>query len=239
MISNNKKISIFLPVYNEYQRIIPNIEGIMTECKKNKLSFEIIVIDDNSNDDSLTKIKKACNKHKEISYYHYLNGPTFRENLAQTFKKAKGEIIIFADIDLAKTYEHINLLVNEINKGFDIVVGSRYKNTKTKRSIKRLIISKIFNKLIQIMFKSKILDHQCGAKAFKKELILSLVKEMGYDKKNKRKWFWDTEILLRAQKKDLKIKEIGIKWAETKESSVKMRQQISIIKYIMNLKNRM
>ena len=60
---------------------------------------------------------------------------------------------------------------------------------------------------MKLYFRSKVKDHQCGFKAFKKEVIFNLIKELGYDKTFKRGWFWDVEHLIRAQRKGYNVYE--------------------------------
>jgi hypothetical protein len=77
----------------------------------------------------------------------------------------------------------------------------------------RYAASRTFNLLVNIILGSKLTDHQCGFKAFRKGPaleVISLVKEKG--------WFWDTEFLVRAQRKGLVVDEISIDWTESKSS---------------------
>ena len=74
----------------------------------------------------------------------------------------------------------------------------------------------------------------CGFKAFKKEVILKLVEEMGYDKSLRRGVFWDTELLVRAIKNGYKIKEIPIWWNERYESKLYFKREIKAVGYIIN-----
>jgi hypothetical protein len=87
---------------------------------------------------------------------------------------------------------------------------------------------------MKIYFHSKIKDHQCGFKAFKKEKLLQLLDEMGYEKT--RGWFWDVELLVRAQRKGYSIDEFPVEWKEGKLSSFNIQRELRMLPYVLKLK---
>ncbi|HLD11223.1 MAG TPA: glycosyltransferase [Candidatus Nanoarchaeia archaeon] len=226
-------INIFLPIYNEEKIAKKNILEVYENAKKLKDLFKINIIDDGSTDKTSEICKEFMKEYEEINYLYFKNGPSRRENLSKSFLDVPdNEIICFMDIDLASDITRIEDLVNYIKQGFDISIGSRYKGTKSVRSLKRLIISKTYNSLIKILFGSKIKDHQCGFKAFKSEKIKEIILQMDDDPLFKRGWFWDAEILLRAQKNKLKIKEFPVRWEAGKQSSFDFKRELKIVKYM-------
>lgn len=90
----------------------------------------------------------------------------------------------------------------------------------------------MYNICIRFLFRTHIHDHLCGFKAFKKDVILKLVDEMGYDKSLTRGIFWDTELLIRARRHGYKIKEIPIWWSERKKSALYFKRELKTIGYI-------
>lgn len=235
-----KDVSVFLPVYNEASILSTNIREVISALNKLKLNYEVVVVDDGSNDSTESICKELILKNKNIVYKKYDNGPSRRENLAKSFKDAKSDLVLFMDIDLATDINHLSELINYIKKDkFDISIGSRYSGIKSKREISRLIISIIYNKIMQLFFNSKIKDHQCGFKAFKKEVILDLVNELGYDYSFKRGWLWDTEMLIMAQKKGYKIKEFPVKWICGEYSSFNLKRELKILSYMMKLRKKL
>lgn len=226
-------INIFLPIYNEEKIVKENILKVYNEIKKLKEEFKIFIIDDGSKDKTPEICKELTKEHKEINHLYFENGPSRRENLGKSFLNIpNNEIICFMDIDLASDIQRTNDLINYIKEGYDVSIGSRYKGIKSVRSIKRLIISKTYNGIICLLFGSKIDDHQCGFKAFKSEKIKEIIQQMGYDNSFKRGWFWDAEILLRAQKNGFKIQEFPIKWEAGKQSSFNFQRELRILKYM-------
>lgn len=231
-------LSIFLPAYNEEKILEENTVKIFNEAKKLKKSFEIFVIDDGSKNKELNEKvgKNLMNKYEEIKFLRYDNGPSRRENLGKSFKLAKGKIILFSDIDLPTGVKTIIDIIKKIEKGFDIAIASRYVGKRAKRKFPRKITSILYNKWIQFYFGSKIRDHQCGLKAFKKDVIFDLMKDVGYDKSFKRGWFWDAELLIRAQKKNYKIIEFPTFWEYRGDSSFNLRRELRMIGYVFKLR---
>ena len=232
------EVSLFLPIYNEEEIFEKHISRILSYMETIKKKFEIIIIDDNSSDDTMLVYKKIYEKNQKIRYIKYNDGPSRRENLAKSFVMAKGDIIAFMDIDLATDLKYGKKLFEEIEKGADISMGSRYiKGSCIKRKFLRGILSYAYNLFMQLYFDSKIKDHQCGFKAFKKDVVLNLIKDMGYN--DKRGWFWDAEILLRAQRKSYKIVEFPINWYHGYKSEFNIKRELRMIPYILKLKKRL
>ncbi len=234
------KVSIFIPVYNEEKILENNLKRICKEMKKLNYSFEIYIVDDNSSDNTQKIGERLSKEEKEVNYLRYDVGPSQRENLAKSFNLAKGKIILFMDCDLSTNLEHLKELIYWIEEGYDISIGSRHlKESKVTRSISRNLVSNFWKYFLKRYFNSKINDHQCGFKAFKKDTLLELVKEMNHDSKFKRKFFWDSELLIRAQHKNLKIKEFPIEWTAGKKSTFKWGHGIESLVYPLKLKKKL
>ncbi len=237
MVHIKPELSVFIPVCNEEKSLEFNIKKIYEALKDTGKSFELIIVDDTSTDLTPAIAKKLA-KNKDIRYIRCEGGPSRRENLAQEFKKAKAELIIYMDSDLAVDLKHLLELIYYSKKA-DIATGSRYmKESKIKRKFYRLIISKLYNAFLRILFNSKAQDHQCGFKAIKKKVALDLIKEMGYDKKLQRGWFWDAELLIRAQKRHYRIAEFPVTWAYGKKSSFSIMRELKMIPYVIKLRFR-
>ena len=229
----NYKISVFLPVYNlESAQLANNVKTILSFLKKNYRKFEIIIINDTSNEETTEAINSAT-KLGNVTAIHYYNGPSRRENLAASFQKANFNTICFMDIDLSTEISSLVKLTDKIYEGYDIAIGSRHKGVRAKREAYRKIISTAYNLFLSLMFGSKILDHNCGFKAFKKNSILKLVKKMGYDKSFSRGWFWDAEMIILAQKINFKIAEIAVAWKRDEQTTFSLSREIKIIPYMI------
>lgn len=232
----DEKISVFIPAYNEEKIIKESILKIHKYLKNNFKTFELVLVDDSSTDNT-NKLAKELSKRVGLRIIRFENGPSRRENLGVAFRKSKYDLIMFMDLDLATDISHLRDLVTKLSKEkYDIAIGSRYKGIAPKREFSRLLISKAYNFFMRIFFGSKISDHQCGFKAFKKRIFLEIIDKMDYDKKFRRGWFWDAEILIRAQKYKYKIAEIPVKWKFGTKSTFNIKREIKMIPYLVKLR---
>ena len=230
-----RKVSVFFPVYNEAWRLEANVLSVRRFLQDSRMDYELIVIDDGSTD-STQEIAKVLQKEMGVIYIRYKKGCSRRENLARSFEKAGGDIIAFMDADLATDIGQLPELVKEADM-HGIAIGCRYaKGSVIKRKPSRLLFSIAYNSFMRLYFGSRVRDHQCGFKAFRRDILLDLAKEAGYDRSLRRGWFWDAEILIRAQKKGHRIKEIPVVWRDMRKSSFNIRREIKMIPYILRLK---
>jgi len=225
-----ERFLLILPVYNEISNLKKNLEKIYKEVKR--LNGKLVVAEDGSTDGSKEFIKSFATNH-EIEYF--LNEKRLGRGKAIknvcSLKKAK--IYSYIDSDLAVGLKNIERAVLLIENGYDIVVGSRYKSKKAKRSFKRLFLSKFYNFLVRILLKSKISDHQCGFK-FWNEKANKICKEV---KDNH--WFFDTEFLVRAQRKNLKVYEMGVDYKEQKKTKVRILEIFYFLNKILELRRQL
>ena len=142
--------------------------------------------------------------------------------LNRAFKSSRGDILVYIDVDLATDMLHLSELIDQIRSGYDLATGSRMMpESDAVRSAKRGIASKGFNFLVRMMLGSKLYDHQCGFKAFKRSALLDLL-----DQVRDGHWFWDTEILVRAQRAGYAVAEFPIRWRPGSSTKVDMKRDV-------------
>jgi len=209
--------SLVFPVYNEETLLEKNAKIVIDKLNDLKINYEIIIAEDGSTDKTYEIGKIISKKYKNVKIIHCAEKLGRGLALKKTFLLAKGEYVGYMDIDLATDVKHIKEIIDYVQK-YDVVTGSRYmKNSKANRSYRRKIFSKVYNFLARFLFKSKIYDHQCGFKAFRRDVIIKLneISENNH-------WFWDTEILILADKKGYNIKEFPIRWIEGNKTKVRV-----------------
>lgn len=200
------------------------VRAILAAAEKAaKGGFEMMVAEDGSTDrtpEIAAKMAKADPRIRVISTKKRIGRGA---SLANAIRSAKGEIVIYMDADLAADIKHLPQLIREIESGSDITTGSRLlpgSKVIGRRSI-RDIASKGYNLLLRILFSTRIRDHQCGFKAFRKSSVLPILAQV-----KDTHWFWDSELLIRAQKEGLKATEFPIMWTDRKESTVRLQSDI-------------
>lgn len=231
------KYSVFIPFYNEEKILEQHTLRIFNYLKNQGHDFDIYLVNDSSKDSSQAVAQKLSKKHPEIHALSYTNGPSRRENLFWSFPKSSSEIVAFTDLDLAVNEKYFNTLFSEMEKQkADICTASRYDmGSITSRSLYRRIISMAYRKTIQTIFGCPVSDFQCGFKAFKRQSLIKVLKECGYDNSLTRGWFFDAEVIIRAHKRGLKIVSFPVKWNSGKQSSFRFLRDVKLIPYMLKL----
>lgn len=222
--------SIIIPAYNEEDIIEGSLRILKDFLRKKRMkNFEIIVADDGSKDNTVALAKKSG--VRVLKFVHRGRG----ECVSEAVGRSRGEIVLFMDADLATGLEALPTLVSAIKKGYDIATGSRWlPGAHVQRSLSRLFISLWYNILVRFMFGSRVYDHQCGFKSFRRDVFLELTKEMGL--KRNRLWAWDAEILIRAQRKGYKIFEFPVEWKAPEKTTFRLlRDSVVVSTYLLEL----
>ena len=169
MTNINQLISIIIPVFNESESIGYLLDEVVNIMHTKKINFEIVVVNDGSQDSTSNVLDELTIKIKELSVI------SLRKNYGQTaamaagFDNSNGEIVITLDGDLQNDPNDIPILISHINEGYDLICGWRYD--RKDKLINRRIPSKIANKLIANVTGLKLHDYGCSLKAFKKEIL--------------------------------------------------------------------
>ena len=165
-------ISVVIPLYNEEESLPELHDWIKKVMENNNFSYEIIFMDDGSNDNSWQVIKKLSEKNPNVK------GIKFRRNYGKSaalhigFSEAKGNVVITMDADLQDSPDEIPYLYNMIIKdNYDLVSG--WKKTRHD-PISKTIPSKFFNFVTRKLTGIKLHDFNCGLKAYKKDVVKSI-----------------------------------------------------------------
>lgn len=207
-------LSIIIPCYNESDRVSVMFEGLKKFTAQYPTSFEIIIVDDGSNDGTDILIIqnpyfKELSKENKIILLQQNNkgkGGALQLGVANASK----EFILTLDADMATIPDEI-FNWNHLKKSFqsnEILIGSReLKDSKVNDSFKRKLIGNIFNLIIKIITKLNITDTQCGFKLYPAEVAKTIFKDL-----KTLGWAHDVEVLLRAKKMNINIVEMPITW---------------------------
>jgi glycosyltransferase involved in cell wall biosynthesis len=167
------QVSVVIPLFNEDESLPELCSWITRVMDQEQLSYEVILIDDGSTDNSwdvITKISAANSAFKGIQFQrNYGKSAALNEG----FKAAKGEVVITMDADMQDSPDEIPALRDMILKGgFDLVSGwkkKRFDNTLTKN-----IPSKLFNAVARKSSGIQLNDFNCGLKAYKNKVVKSI-----------------------------------------------------------------
>ncbi|MEM2995853.1 MAG: glycosyltransferase family 2 protein [Candidatus Bathyarchaeia archaeon] len=212
------EVSLVFPAYNEAGRITWAVERAIEALKEVTRSYEIIIAEDGSTDETDKIASSLSRKYPFVRHIHNDKRLGKGKAVREASKKAKGEIIVCMDVDLATNMKHLRELIQAVRDGWDFAIGSRLlPESKTERRISRTIASLAYNFMVRLFFRTGISDHQCGFKAFSRSAFLLIL-----DDWKSEHLFWDTEILVKALRKGFKIKEIPVEWREQGGTKVKL-----------------
>lgn len=213
-------VSLILPCYNEAEHFEKSVDKIIEVLDRTDFSWEILFIDDKSEDKTPDLINKYTAKHprKHLSAYFHNNNIGRGATVAEGIEKSQGRIVGYIDIDLEVPPDYISGFVQAIENGFDVAAGWRIYDF-TLRSLPRWIASKGYNLVRDRALGTTIKDTEAGYKFFRKKKILPILKQCLSSG-----WFWDTEIMVKSQLAGLKIKQIPVVFMRRfdKTSTVKL-----------------
>jgi glycosyltransferase involved in cell wall biosynthesis len=196
-------LTVIVPAYNEAMTLQRTIPELYTYLKTLPWSFELIVGDDGSTDNSRALISAFARKLPEVSYAGYAKNRGKGAILSESFRHARGKWQVFIDADLSIEKSLIPVLVKKLHHA-DIAIASKHApGAKVAYPIIRKITSTGFGFLTRRLFGVPVRDFQCGLKAFRREVIHKLLPSV----RNQR-FLWDTEVLVKAYRKHYKIAEI-------------------------------
>lgn len=164
-------ISFVIPVYNEEESIEALYKRLLPVAVKLDRSYEIIFVDDGSHDASLALLKTLEKKDTHVRIFSFRRNQGKAEALTWGFQHAIGEYIVTLDADLQDQPEEIRKLLAKAKEGYEVVCGWRRNR---KDSFYTNMTSKLFNGIIQVVWKLKLHDYNCGLKLYTNDAAKSL-----------------------------------------------------------------
>jgi len=209
-------IDVVIPVYNEEKDLA---RSITTLCQflQAHLSYGwfITIANNGSTDGTLDVAHSLSQEYPQVNYLH-LDQKGRGRALRRAWLESTADIVSYMDVDLSTNLLAFPHLIEALNSGYDIAIGSRLMPaSKVARSPKRELTSRLYNLLIRVMFFARFRDAQCGFKAITKKAASELIPLV-----QNQEWFFDTELLILAEKKGYRIKEVPVEWVEDPDSRV-------------------
>lgn len=236
MISNGVKLSVVIPAYNEGQRISGTLEDINRYLSRQNYQYEIIVVDNGSNDNTCDLVKD----YQKAGYAHIVRlclsssvgakGSAVKLGIEQ----ARGDFVVFMDADNATPISEIEKFWPFFDKGFALVIGSRYTteaHVTEAQPIYRVLFSRIGNILTRILVDPEIKDTQLGFKAFTRPAAKEIFARVTIPG-----WGFDMEVLTIAKRHGFKIKEVGVLWRERGGSHVPLLGYLQTLRDLLKIK---
>ena len=211
-------LSVIIPCYDEAANLKSGVLSTVHKfMQKQKYSWEVVISDDGSTDKSREIVKKQI---KNWRNFRLLENPHGGKPSALIYgiKAAKGEHVLFTDMDQSTPINQLNKLLPRLEQDFDVVIGSRGMQRKNFPLYRRMgsILFMSFRKLFIL---PEINDTQCGFKLFKRRVVSKAFPKLQFFKKEGRVKGWkvtsyDVELLHIIKKMGKKMIEVVVKWEQ-------------------------
>ena len=199
--------SLVIPAHNEAKNLQKLLKKAYSVLKKTKEKFEIIVVNDNSTDNSDEILKKLNEKIKELRIVNRTKNPGAGYAIREGLGKVRGDIIITMDGDLSHDPAEIANFLKFL-KNYDMICGSRYaKGGKAEMTYSRILMSSLFNLIFRKLIGIPVKDFTSGFRAYKAKIIDKI------ELKSKKFGIF-IEIPLKAHLAGFKLTEIPISYHE-------------------------
>lgn len=223
-------VSIIIACYNEENLLVDSVREIEKVMAQTKYSYELIFIDDCSKDKTRELILQLVKDNPRYTHVFHEKNVGRGGTVCEGVRMAQGKIVGFLDIDLEVHARYIPSMIGAIEQdGCDVSTAYRIYKVHI-RAIPRHILSMGYRKLSRKYLGINLLDTETGFKFFDREKVLPVIDEC----KNKG-WFWDTEVMILAQKHKLKIKEIPCLFIRRTDKISSVNVISDSIDYIVNL----
>ena len=223
MTADTPFLSVIIPSYNEQARIGDTLTAVLAYLQTRETPYEIIVVDDGSRDKTSSVVESKIQGLESARLIAYQPNRGKGYAVRQGMLASRGEVVVFTDADLSTPVTEIDVAVQHLHSGFDIVIGSRaLAESKISRYQPpyRRVGSRVFNLLRDAIVGvdiSRFKDTQCGFKAFRGTVgrtLFGLARVDGF--------MFDVETLYVAIKLGYRIDEMPVHWTDMPGSKLRL-----------------
>ena len=213
------RVDIVIPVLNEAHVLEGSLRTVCKFAEENlPYDWNVVVADNGSTDGTWELANSLSEQEPRIRAVH-LDQRGRGRALRHTWTDSDADACCYMDVDLSTDLSHLKpLLSGVLEEGYGVSTGSRLmKESQVERSVKREFISRCYNLFVRLALSTTFSDAQCGFKAASREVIQEIVPQI-----EDQNWFFDTELLVLAERSGHRIKDIPVKWDEDSDTRVKI-----------------
>ncbi len=227
------QLEIVVPVYNEEAALALSVRRLHRFLTAEFPFAWRIVIADNASTDSTPAVARDLAAVLPGVRAMRLERKGRGRALRAAWAPSEARVVCYMDVDLSTDLRALLPLVAPLLSGHsDIAIGTRLaRSARVVRGPKRELISRSYNRLLRMTLRARFSDAQCGFKAVRSDLLPSLLPEVKDES-----WFFDTELLVRAQRRGLRIHEVPVDWIDDPDSRVSiMRTAVDDLRGVARL----
>jgi glycosyltransferase involved in cell wall biosynthesis len=210
-------LDLAVPVYNEEHVLRDNVQRLHAYLTERfPFAWRITVVDNGSTDGTWYAAAQLARDLRCVRALH-LDRKGRGLALRSAWSDSDATVVAYTDVDLSTGLDALLPLVTAVLSGHsDIAIGSRLApGAAVQRCTQREVLSRCYNVLLRFAFATHFRDAQCGFKALRADVARELVPAVQDDA-----WFFDTELLLLAERKGLRVREVPVDWTEDRDSRV-------------------
>ena len=210
-------VDIVVPVYNEERVLAASVRSLHRFLAGLPFAARIVIADNASTDATPSIARALAVELPDVAVIH-LDRKGRGRALRAAWSASDAEVVCYMDADLSTDLNALEPLVAPLLAGHgDVAVGSRLLfGAHVRRQIKREVLSRGYNRLLRTVLRARFSDAQCGFKALRVH-ALGLLADVRDEQ-----WFFDTELLVLAQRRGLRIHEVPVDWIEDPDSRVRI-----------------
>ncbi|MFN8222251.1 MAG: dolichyl-phosphate beta-glucosyltransferase [Gaiellales bacterium] len=217
-------IDVVVPVFNEAKTLRANVELLLDHLRREfPFGFRIVIADNASTDSTSAVAFELQYEHDEVDVLRLEQKGRGRA-LREAWLASNADVVAYMDVDLSTNLACFLPLVAPLLSGHsEVAIGTRLAHSAhVRRRLKRELLSRGYNRLVRTLFRTGFSDAQCGFKAVRTEIAQALVPLVVDDG-----WFFDTELLLLAERNGFRIHEVPVDWIEDLDSRVEILPTIA------------
>jgi glycosyltransferase involved in cell wall biosynthesis len=213
------QVEIVVPVYDEEATLALSVRRLHRFLREEfPFTWRIVVVD-NASTDRTAEIGAALARELPSVGFLRLERKGRGRALRAAWSLSDAQVVCYMDVDLSTDLRGLLPLVAPLVSGHsDLAIGTRLAHgARVVRGPKREVISRGYNRLLRTTLRARFSDAQCGFKAVRADLVPDLLPEVRDDG-----WFFDTELLVVAQRRGLRIHEVPVDWVDDPDSRVRI-----------------
>ncbi|HEX4753907.1 MAG TPA: glycosyltransferase, partial [Solirubrobacterales bacterium] len=212
-------VEIAIPVHNEEAALEASVRRLHNHCAESLPYSFRIVIADNASEDGTAAIGRRLADELDAVAYVRLSEKGRGRALRRVWSRGDADVLAYMDVDLSTGLEALLPLVAPLISGHsDLAIGTRLaRGSRVIRGPRRELISRAYNRLLHLTLRSRVSDAQCGFKAGRAAVIKALLPRV-----EDQAWFFDTELLVLAERSGLRIHEVPVDWVDDPDSRVEI-----------------
>jgi glycosyltransferase involved in cell wall biosynthesis len=212
------RVDIVVPVYNEARTLAGSVRALVGFLSRMCLDdWRVVIADNGSTDETASVMEDLASRDPRVRALRIPERGRGRA-LKAAWGSSQAEVHVYMDVDLSTELPAVLLLLERVRQGYDIAIGSRHlPEAVVTRGLKRDVLSRGYNALLRAVFGTPLTDAQCGFKAVSHRVVTDLLPFV-----QSNGWFFDTELLLLAERLGYRIAEVPVRWVEDRDSRVRI-----------------